>query len=162
MGLHLIQLIEKRGDKAKLRHILLRLGATTTDEDQVLERITELRNQILGGADFAEVAREHSVDESTRERGGDLSWLPLEQLTIPEFKAAIDTLMPGEISKPFKTNFGYHIAKVEDRREARRISLDMDWENIQEQALAVKTDKVLKEWVEDLKKNIYIEIKETK
>ena len=162
VGLHLIQLIEKRGDKARLRHILLRLGATTTDEDQVLESITELRNQILGGEDFADVAREHSVDESTRERGGDLSWLPLENLTIPEFKAAIDTLMPGEISMPFKTAFGYHIAKLEDRREARKISLDTDWENIQGQALMVKQEKVLKEWIEDLKKNIYIEIKENK
>jgi len=161
IGLHLIKLEEKRGEKVRVRHILLRLGATTDDETFVSNRLNEIRDRILNEeVTFEEMAKEHTADESTRDRGGDLGWLPLEEVTVPEFTAAANALQPGEISKPFKTEFGYHIIFLEDRRESRKMSLDTDWERIQYQALNAKHQKVLQEWVEELKKNIYIEIKE--
>ncbi len=161
IGYHLIQMVEKRGDKVQLRHILIRVGATSNDDTKALNEIQSIRTRIMNGEAFADMAKQYSSDESTREQGGDLGdWLPVEQLVIPEFKTAVDTLTVGEISQPFMTNFGYHIVLLEAKDEARNYNLEKDWEIIRYRALTEKQQKALQEWVEELKKNIYVEIKE--
>ncbi len=160
IGFHLIQMIEKRGDKINVRHILIRLGTGESDEKATYDKAIEIRNRALAGEDFGELAKAYSDDQSTKEEGGDLGWLPVEELQIEAFKNVVDTLKEGEISMPFKTQFGFHIVKLEGRQEEREISLDNDYEQIREWALNAKRQKVLNSWVEELKKEIYIEIKE--
>jgi len=160
VGLHLIQMIEKRGDKANVRHILVRLEVTEGDEEGVLEKLIQIRERVLAGEDFGELAREHSQDHSTREEGGDLGWLPVEGLQIQAFKSAIDTLQLGQISQPFETQFGYHIVKLEGKSAARKYTLEEDWDQIREWAWNMKRQSVLDGWVEELKEDIYIDIKE--
>lgn len=160
VGLHLIQMVEKRGDKADMRHILIRLEVTQQDEREVIEQMNHIRERILAGEDFIQLVNEYSQDASTKEEGGDLGWLPLEQLQIEAFKSAVDTLQEGQTSKPFRTQFGYHIIKLEGRREARVLSLEEDWEQIKEWALNMKRQRVLDQWIKEIKKDLYIEIKE--
>lgn len=159
VGLHLIQMIEKRGDKVRVRHILIRLETTPQDEKAVIDTLNMIRNKTLAGEDFAKLAKEYSQDTSTKEQGGDLGWMPLEQLQIEAFKNAVDTLKTGQISRPFKTRFGYHIVKLEGKKTARKFSLKEDWDQIREWALNAKRQRILNQWINDLKKNIYIEIK---
>ena len=160
VGLHLIQMVEKRGDKANMRHILIRLEVTQQDEREVIEQMNHIRERLLAGEDFIQLVNEYSEDASTKEEGGDLGWLPLEQLQIEAFKSAVDTLQEGQTSKPFRTQFGYHIIKLEGRREARVLSLEEDWEQIKEWALNMKKQRVLDQWIKEIKKDLYIEIKE--
>ena len=160
VGFHLIQMIEKRGEKANMRHILIRIEVTSRDEGEVLDKLSDIRKRALSGEDFGELAKEFSQDLSTKEMGGDLGWLPLEELQIEAFKSAVDTLQIGEITHPFKTQFGYHIVKLEGRTEARKISLESDWDQIQEWTLAMKRQNVLNEWIEEVKKDIFIKINE--
>ena len=159
VGLHLIQMIEKRGDKVRVRHILVRLEVTPQDEEAVIDTLNMIRKKALAGEDFAELAKKYSQDTSTKDQGGDLGWMPLEQLQIEAFKNAVDTLKVDEISRPFKTRFGYHVVKLEGKKPAREFSLKEDWDQIKEWALNAKRQRVLNQWIDELKKDIYIEVK---
>ena len=158
VGLHLIQMIEKRGEKVNVRHILIRTVVTEIDESRIFDEIKALRKRIIEGEDFGELAKSHSDDETTSESGGDLGWLEAEQIQIDAFKNAIQGLEVGEVSEPFSTQFGYHIIKLEDKKEARKVSLEEDWDRIYMMALNMKQQRVIKEWIEELKKSINIQI----
>ena len=160
VGLHLIQMVEKRGDKVDLRHILIRTEVTDLDEIEVIENLGDLRNRALSGEDFSDLAKEYSQDVSTKEQGGDLGWLTVDELQVEAFQDAIDTLQISEISHPFQTQYGYHIVKLEDKSKARSFSLEEDWEQIELGALNMKKQRIHEKWIEELKKDIYIEIKE--
>ena len=160
VGLHLIQVVEKRGEQVNVRHILIRLGVDDLDEEAVYNRLADVRSRAQAGEDFGTLASAHSDDESTKEQGGDLGWLPPEELQIEAFKGVVDTLEVGEISLPFKTPYGYHIVKLENRRGAGSYSLDEDWLQIREMALNMKRQNTLREWLDEIKKGMYIEMKE--
>lgn len=160
IGFHLIQTLEKRGDKANMRHILVRLTVSESDDDDALAEISHLRTEVINGTDFEALAKEHSDDESTKEAGGDLGWLPIGELQIDAFKSAVDTLEVNETTMPFKTQFGFHIVRLDGRTDARPISLEDDWDQITNWALNLKRQKIMAAWVEELKKNIYIKVNE--
>lgn len=126
VGFHLLRLLDKRagGGLAKLaatpvrqtraRHILVRVNELNP-ENEVVRRLTEIRQRIEGGAvQFADMARQYSVDGSASQ-GGDLGWVYPGD-TVPEFERAMDTLEPGRIAGPVQTPFGYHLIQVEERR----------------------------------------------
>ena len=160
VGLHLIQLVEKRGDKASMRHILIRVEAAAADEIALVDTLNHIRERVMSGEAFETLAQTYSDDESTKEQGGDLGWLPLEQMQVEAFKTAVDSMEVGEVSAPFKTQFGYHIVLLEGKRGARPINLQDDWIQIQEWALNQKRQKVLDAWVKEIEKDVYIEIKD--
>jgi len=87
------------------------------------EKAKELRGKIEGGADFAEVAKENSTDTGSKEQGGLLGYFVKGQM-VPEFEAAVLKMHKGEVSEPVKTNFGWHVIKLEDRRRKAPPSFD--------------------------------------
>lgn len=121
-GFHIIKLLGTRsaGEQAIVitqphaRHILIKTNALVTDT-QARTKLTALRQQILGGADFAKLARENS-DDTSAAQGGDLGWSNPGEY-VPEFEQTLEDLQPGEISQPFKTQFGWHIVQLLDRRQ---------------------------------------------
>jgi len=159
-GLHIIQLITKGGEKINPRHILIRLDTSTEDEKRTVENIEDLRAKILTGElTFSDAAKEYSKDETTASKGGDLGWFDIDQFQVPAFKEAILGLKPGDLSQPKKTQFGYHLIKLEDRKPARKLNISEDWEQLQLWALNLKRKKEFEKFVEDYKKDVYIEIK---
>jgi peptidyl-prolyl cis-trans isomerase SurA len=68
-------------------------------------------------------------------------------------------LSPGEISQPFKTEFGYHIVKLHGREEERKVSLRKDWQQVEQLALEYKREREFKEWLISLREEIPVEIK---
>jgi len=160
VGLHLIQMVEKKENEAHIRHILIRLQAKQSDEEMTLNRLNDLRERALSGESFEELAKQYSHDETTQEDGGNLDWWVLDEIEVKEFKSAVDTLQASEISQPFKTQFGYHVVYVEEKEGAREASLEKDWDLIQDRALTLKKENFFNEWIEELKKKIRIEIKE--
>lgn len=103
----------KTEDEVAARHILV------DSEDKA----KELRTKIVGGADFAEVAKENSTDPGSKDQGGMLGFFTKGQM-VPEFDEAVFKMREGEISAPVKTNFGWHIIKLEDRRRKEPPSFD--------------------------------------
>jgi peptidyl-prolyl cis-trans isomerase SurA len=160
VGLHLIQMVEKLGDKAKMRHILIRINIYQRDKRTIVDSLMHIRERIMGGEDFGELAKQYTNDQSTKEAGGDLGWLPIEDLQIQAFKVTVDTLREGQISLPFETQFGYHIVKLEGRTEARKYSIEDDWEQIREAAWNAKSLQILEQWIDEIKKDIYIDVRE--
>ena len=119
-GFHIIKLVDKRGEErhlvqqTKARHILLKPDEVNTDEE-VRVRIEQLAIRLEGGEDFATLARANSQDTLSAANGGDLGWLNAGD-TVPGFEDAMDRLAPGEISGPVKSQFGWHIIQVQERR----------------------------------------------
>jgi peptidyl-prolyl cis-trans isomerase C len=104
--------------QVRARHILIRLDrdADSGTERQARQRIEQIRHRILDGEDFGELAKELSEDASGSE-GGDLGFFSREQM-VPEFAEAAFSLPPKEPSEPVRTDFGYHLIEVIDRKEA--------------------------------------------
>ncbi|GJL83736.1 MAG: chaperone SurA [marine bacterium B5-7] len=120
-GFHLVQLVDRRGGGGELveqwhvRHILFS-GGETNDISQAMEDAQLIRERIIRGEDFEELARVHSTDTSTRVKGGDLGWISPGD-TSAVFEEAVRNLDIGEISEPVVTRFGVHLIEVLDRRK---------------------------------------------
>lgn len=120
-GFHLVRLAGKRGQERHVveqkhaRHILIRTDELTSDAD-ARNRLERLRDRILAGEDFARLARTHSDDRGSAREGGDLGWANPGTF-VPAFERALNELKPGQISEPFKSEFGWHIVQLLDVRE---------------------------------------------
>ena len=120
-GFHLIYMADRRGDESmvvsqtKVRHILVKPSEIMTDQ-QARELVTSLKTRVEDGEDFADLAREYSEDIGSAQEGGDLGWTSPGQM-VPEFEQTMQITAVGEISDPVKSQFGWHILEVLDRRE---------------------------------------------
>ena len=159
-GFHIIKLLGKRGDERHLveqtraRHILLKPDAVNTDEEVKL-RIQQLEIRLLGGEDFATLARAHSQDTLSAARGGDLGWINKGE-TVPAFEEVLEKLEPGKLSKPVKTRFGWHIVEVQERR-MHDSTEDFERSKVRELIRSRKYDEELFLWLRRLRDESYVE-----
>ena len=100
--------------QVRASHILLRVDGD--DDDAVAARAAALAAEARGGADFAELAREHSEDETNAESGGDLGSFGRGRM-VPEFENAAFAMAAGEISDPVRSPFGFHVIQVTEKQE---------------------------------------------
>lgn len=103
----------QRGTERRARHILV------SDEVAIADIVTRLS----AGEDFADVAREVSLDNATREKGGDLGFFSRDMLE-PDFTRVAFATAIGDVSAPFATAFGWHVLKVEDQRRSKQPSFE--------------------------------------
>jgi peptidyl-prolyl cis-trans isomerase SurA len=119
-GFNIIRLAEIKGGlpgnvtQSKTRHILIRTNELVSDSD-ARTRLNQLRMRIIGGDDFATLARANSDDTGSALKGGDLGWFNPGD-TVPEFEEVMNKLNPKDVSEPFRSSFGWHILQVEERR----------------------------------------------
>lgn len=102
--------VTRLGDEVRARHIVVETG----------EEASEIVAALEGGADFAALARERSIDRATAPLGGEVGWFTRSQMT-PVFSRAAFNAKPGEIAPPFQTEFGWHILEVLDRRSTESV-----------------------------------------
>jgi len=107
-------------EQVRASHILLKTEGK--DDAAVKAKAEELLKQARGGADFAELARKNSEDEASAKNGGDLDYFGKGRM-VPEFDAAVFAMQPGQISDLVKTQYGYHIIKLVDKKPATTRSL---------------------------------------
>ncbi|MBQ4133099.1 MAG: SurA N-terminal domain-containing protein [Desulfovibrionaceae bacterium] len=110
--------------QAKIRHILFLADRDASPEDmeKLKQRADEVYQKAAAGDDFSELARLNSDDPSAA-NGGDMGWVNVNDL-IPAFSEQISKLNPGELTQPFSSMLGYHIIKVEERKDARQLPFD--------------------------------------
>jgi peptidyl-prolyl cis-trans isomerase SurA len=101
-------------DQMHLRHILLKTS-NIFDDATTEQKLSDLRNKIVNGEDFAVVAAASSEDPGSAVQGGDLGWSDPSSF-VPEFTAMAKTLKENEISKPFRSPFGWHIVQLLGKR----------------------------------------------
>lgn len=121
------------------------------------EKAREIKNALDDGASFEEQAKEYSSCPSS-EKGGDLGYFPKGRM-VPEFESAADSLSIGETSDPVKTQFGYHLIKVLDRKDSVNRELDEVRQQLEQHLMAQKQQAVYQETVERLTSKYSFEIK---
>lgn len=145
-------------EMASAHHILI--GLQPEDNEEVkqskLEEIEDIRAQIIAGADFEEMAREHSSGPSGR-KGGDLGTFPRGQM-LPAFDAAVFSQPISEVGEPIETRFGYHIVRVDERNPARTVPLEEASEDIKTFLTMQKREQRLGEYLQELRDAADIEI----
>lgn len=160
-GYHVIQLVELRGkgeviQQTKARHILLKPSAIRNDE-QSRELAAQLRTKIIAGTAFADLARQYSEDIGSAMEGGELGWTSPGQL-VPAFQNAMDNTTPGAISDPFRSNYGWHIVQVEERRQ-QDVTNDMRRNMAREYLHKRKYQEELEAWLHKIRDEAYVDIK---
>lgn len=161
-GFHILKLYEKRGEQSQVikqsraRHILIKPSAILTDEDAE-KKLAKIRQQIIDGADFAEQAKEHSEDIGSMLQGGDLGWSSPGQF-VPAFEKAMAETPLGEISEPFRSQFGWHILQVQEQRDE-----DMTEAVIRNKARNILTNRRFEDelqiWLRELRDEAFVDIK---
>ncbi len=163
VGFHIIQMIEKRGDKIHVRHILIKIKKGDEADLDAITELTNLRDSIIADhGSFAKFAKKYSQDKESAPYGGDLGTYYMNQLD-PALKDIVSSLKVGEISFPKridygKDNYGYHIVLLEKRIPQHQASLATDYPEIQKLAEQYQKQKLYNAWIEKLKKDIYWKI----
>jgi peptidyl-prolyl cis-trans isomerase SurA len=161
-GFHVLKLVDARGaggpllvEQAHVRHILVRTNELVSEEE-AKRKLLQLRERIVNGASFAELARLNS-DDSSASRGGDLGWVYPGD-TVPEFERAFTELKPMEVSQPVKTPFGWHLIQLIERRTAD-MSSDRQRNEARKVLLERKSDEAYQEWLRQLRDRAYVELR---
>ncbi|MEO0191784.1 MAG: peptidylprolyl isomerase [candidate division WOR-3 bacterium] len=130
----------------RLSHILIRIEPSGPAEQEAYNKAKGISKQLVGGADFAEMAFRYSDDRETAPAGGMLGWVPRLYLS-PDVLRELDALRPGEISKPLRGETGYHIFQLLDRRGdalmLRHILVNVVPEKADSSAAMMKVKKVM-------------------
>lgn len=160
-GFHLIQMIDKRGDgetidQTQARHILLKASAIR-NEDATRKEINELRQQAIAQDNFSELARGYSEDIGSAVEGGELGWSSPGQF-VPAFQKAMDETAIGDISQPFRSQFGWHILQVEDRR-VKDVTEDLRKRMARNYIHKRKYDDELQAWLQKIRDEAYVDFK---
>lgn len=173
-GYHIIQLIEKRGDRINCRHILLRPKVAEKDLRQALVRLDSVRADIVDHkkATFEDATKYISQDKNTRMSNGvmvnDATGTTRFQMSdLPqEIAKAVSTLQPGEISAPFimkeqgKDRDVVAIVKLTNRIEAHKANLSDDYQAIKSMYENAQKSKIISDWIEKKIKNTYVRIED--
>lgn len=162
-GIIILKLLDKQGtdnsmrDEVHVRHILLKPSEIRSPAatQQLAQRLYE---RINSGEDFAQLAKQYSEDPGSALQGGDLNWTDPQNL-VPAFRSVMTNTTIGELSKPFESQFGWHILQVLDRRIT-----DSSQELREQQALNLihnrKYEEELQIWLREIRDEAYVEIKE--
>lgn len=166
-GFHVLKLVDRRSEsmpaaagrpvvQTHARHILIRPNEVV-GEDEAIRRLREIKQRVEAGTgDFAELARQYSVDGSAG-RGGDLGWIYPGD-TVPEFERAMNALAPGALSEPVRTPFGVHLIQVVERRTD-----ESSPDRLRQQARQALRERRIEEnyddWLRQLRDRTYVEYK---
>jgi len=164
-GFHIIKVTDKRGGATKMvqqtraRHILIQ-ESEIRDAKQAKQLIDDLYKRAKKGEDFAALAQEYSDDPGSKLSGGDLNWINDGDM-VPAFEKTMKATKKGQISKPFKSQFGWHILQVTDYRNK-----DMGEELQRNQARQILYSRQFEEelpiWLRQIRSDAYVEIKNAK
>jgi len=143
-------------EEVHARHILIKVTRDAPEEEvqSASKKIEEIRAELEAGVDFVELAREYSEDLSNKDRGGDLGWFG-HGVMAPEFDQAAFALAEGEISEPVRTQFGFHIIQVLERRTTDALKLE-----VKETYIREEKDKRFEDWVKEITEAAEIEVKD--
>ena len=125
-------------EQVKARHILVETEKEALD----------IKKKLDAGENFEELAKEHSMDTSNKDQGGELGFFERGKM-VPEFEDTAFSLKVGEISSPVKTQFGYHIIELEDKKEAKEANYQNSKEDVKDMIFQQKFPEAYNAWIQD-------------
>jgi len=161
-GYHLINVQEKQGDKVKVNHILISPKIKEKDEQRTYDVALSLRDSIFSFEEFKKFADKYSDDEKTKKVGGNIGWInPLNySISGISFFIQQNNLGLNECSIPVKTDYGYHLLWISAIKPGGKPNLSDHWVDIELMALNQKKMLWYRNWMEEAKKQVYIQIYE--
>jgi peptidyl-prolyl cis-trans isomerase SurA len=161
-GFHIVKLQETRSrnaptvvEQTRARHILIKVSEVVS-ESEAKARIERIHDRLETGAKFEDQAKLNSEDASSA-KGGDLGWVSPGD-TVPDFEAAMAKLKIGELSGAVRTQFGWHLIQVQERR-----TQDITAERKRDQARMAlrqrKSEEAFQDWLRQMRDRAYVEIK---
>lgn len=164
VGFHIAQLIDRRGESVRVRHILLKVKPSEETEKRIIDFLNAIRDSILSGKNsFDYYARLYSEDKSTAQFGGEMGRVPVAELDM-DLRNLIFKMQEGDISKPrklvlSKDTYGFQIIYLKKRIPEHYPDLNLDYEKLSQLTLYQKKQKVYRDLIEQLKKQVYWEIR---
>ena len=163
-GVHVLKLLERKQNdqkalvsQYKTRHILIQPSEVVTI-DRAKQMIDSLYTRVKAGEDFATLAATYSNDTGSARDGGSLGWVS-PGMMVPEFEQVMKDTPVGQVSKPFQTQFGWHILQVTDTRQqdmTKEVQERMARQILGERQFDTEVDS----WTRELRANAYVEIKD--
>ena len=160
-GFHIIKLLDKRDNEQSqvvtqthARHILIRTGELSSN-NEARNRITKIRERIIGGEDFSKLAKAHSDDPGSSTNGGDLGWINPGEM-VPPFEQAFKTLEKNKLSEPVQTRYGWHIIEVLGKRSHDNTD-SIKRKKAQDTIRARKIEPALQNWIRRLRSEAFVE-----
>lgn len=161
-GFQLIKLVSVGGEtqhhvitKTHVRHILLKPDPSMLPEDSK-KQVNNLYHQLKAGKSFVQIAKQYSLDSTTAVKGGDLGWVSPGAL-VPEFEKAMDKLAINEISHPVKTQFGWHLIQVLERKEEDD-SEAFKKQQVRQYLQQRKFAEIVQNWQQNIRADAYVKI----
>jgi len=161
-GFHILKLTNKRGGNSPLvieqthaRHILIKLSEVTTEKEGKL-KMDSIKERLDNGEKFEVLARQFSED-TTASNGGDLGWVNPGD-TVPQFEKAMNELKYNEISAPVRSQFGWHVIQVIERRK-QDMSKEAARLKARQEIRTRKADEAYQDWIRELRDRAYVELK---
>jgi len=162
-GYHIIQTINKNKDSVLTRHILFKFGQSDDDKEKAKKELAELKERIIKGEKFDELAKKYSEEKETQGFGGTLGKFPINQIPA-SLKEIIDVIPNGGISEPLlytsEPKVSFHIIYKKRIVPEHKPTIEEDYKELEQYASSEKQKKLYIDWVEDLRKTMYWEIKE--
>lgn len=161
-GYHLIKLKGKRSsetvmlEQTKVRHILV-APSELLSEKEALARLKQLRLRLENGDDFAQIALTNSDDRGSALQGGDLGWVSPGQM-VPQFEEVMQATPVGELSAPFRTEFGWHVLQVQDKRQYDGTD-EVKRAKAREAIMERKREEANQDWLRRLRDEAYVELR---
>jgi len=158
-GFHLIETLEKKGEKIKVRHILLTPEITKKDQEKAYNFATFLqKDSIKTLSDFIKNVSLYTNDLTTQKIGGDLGWIDPLSYSVPEIGQALKYIDVGVCSPPINSNLGYHLIWIEGVKPGGKANLKDHWVEIENLALNKKKMDYYNKWIDNAKKELFIKV----
>lgn len=170
-GYHVMRVNERQGEQISFNHILLEVEPGEAEQQAARALLTTLRDSVVtGGVPFEAIARRHSQDPYSAQRGGFVSDPQSGQRDLqteglgPLWRATLDTLEVGEVSMPGAVELldgtpAYHFVLLQKRTPEHTLAIEDDYSLLSQYALQEKQNRVLGEWVQDLRRSVYVDVR---
>jgi len=156
-GYHIIMVTDKNQDEVRASHILIQVSETAEDREREQNLMAELYERLQNGEDFAELATEYSQDEESQKNNGVIGVMPKTDYPV-WFTEVLSELQVGDISEVLEHQNMYYIFKVNKSFAPRAMEFDEIKDVIRTQLAQVKYMELLETWIEDLRKELFVQV----
>ena len=158
VGYHILEVFERKGNSARVRHILISPQTTKKDEALAFSFAEKIKDSCLTVSDFKKYSKKYSKDTQTADIGGDLGWIIPKSYPIQEIGQAVSIIKIGVCSSPVNSSYGFHLLWLEKIKPGGKPNLKNHWAKIETIALNNKKMKWYENWIKNVKDNYYIKI----
>ena len=155
-GYHLIEVLQRTGQKVALRHILISVETSEEDKNLTYKKASSIVKEIKNKEDFILKTKELSDDITSGPKGGYMGMIDLESYQIKDLSETIKNIPLNTPSAPVLTQFGYHIIWVDEKKEGGPPTLEKNWIDLEQMALNQKKSDWYSIWIEKIKNKFYI------